>query len=282
MRMAETIYFTKFDEGKEKRKEFTQKILELFKDQIKGKVFIKPNMVSYEEYPTTTHPEILETVILYLQDHGHEIVCGDGHAVDVKTKKVENHTIKRICKKHGIDFKNLHKEPMKKLKSPRGFKIKMSVLPFQADSVISLANLKSHRHWELRMTGALKLVVGYFTNWERIKMHMIIIKNRWKMIAEANWFLMKQENSPSHVIFLDAIQPLIHANELRHGGKPVFTGYIFASDCPTVLDIHGFHLLKEYEPRYADKTLDYVPYIKYAVKYGLGGPDYELKEIKLE
>ncbi|MHA1428453.1 MAG: DUF362 domain-containing protein, partial [Candidatus Helarchaeota archaeon] len=75
--MVETIYFAKFEEGMEKREEFTRKILETFKDQIQGKVFIKPNMVSYEDYPTTTHPAILETVITWLQDHGHEIICGD-------------------------------------------------------------------------------------------------------------------------------------------------------------------------------------------------------------
>ena len=80
---------------------------------------------------------------------------------------------------------------------------------------------------------------------------------------------------------MDAVQPLIHANEARHGGTPVYTGQIFASNCPTVLDIHGFNFLKEYEPRYADKTPDYVPYIKYAIKYGLGGPEYELKEVSL-
>ena len=49
MEMPETIYFSKFEEGKEKRKKFTLKILEHFKGQIQGKVFIKPNMVSYEE-----------------------------------------------------------------------------------------------------------------------------------------------------------------------------------------------------------------------------------------
>jgi uncharacterized protein (DUF362 family) len=276
--MTETIYFAK----SEKRREFALKILELFKDQIKGKVFIKPNLVSYEEYPTTTHPETLETVIIWLQDHGHEVICGDGQAVDVSADSVQNSTMRRICEKHGIEFLNLHKQPMKTFKSPRGFKIKMSAVPFQAESIISLPNLKSHRHMELRMTGALKMVVGYFTKFERIKMHMMIIKNRWKQIAEANWFLMKQEGAPSHLTIMDAVQPLITANELRHGGKPINAGYLFAGDCPTVLDIHGFNFLKQYEPRYADKTIDYVPYIKYALEYGLGGPEYELKEIKLD
>ncbi|MFX1449352.1 MAG: DUF362 domain-containing protein [Promethearchaeota archaeon] len=273
--MVDTIYFSK----SEQRKEFVYKILDIFKDKIKNRVFIKPNQVSYEEYPTTTNAEILDAVITYLLDKGHEITCGDGHAVDVKASKVKNMNIVKICEKHGIKFLNLYKEPMKKFKSPRGFKIKMSAVPFKYESIISLPNLKSHRHLELRMTGALKMVVGYFTKFERIKMHMMIIKNRWKMIAEANWFLMKQENSPTHLTIMDAIQPLIHANEIRHGGKPVHLGYLLASNSPTVLDIYGFTLLKELEPRYFDKDLDYIPYIKYAVEYDLGGPDYELKEI---
>jgi uncharacterized protein (DUF362 family) len=282
MEMTELIYYTKFKEGAEKRKEFTAKLLEIHKNQIHGTVFIKPNMVSHEDYPTTTHPEILETVITWLHDQGHEIVCGDAQGVDVRTKNVQDTAIIRICREHGIEFLNLYEQPMKRLKSPRGFKLKMSAIPFEADSIISLPNLKTHPHWELRMTGALKMVVGYFSKGERIKMHMLILKSRWKCIAEANWFLMKQEGAPTHLTIMDAIQPLIYANELRHGGEPIFAGHMFASTSPSVLDLHGFDFLKQYEPRYADKTLNYVPYIQLAIEYGMGGPGYDLKEILLE
>ncbi|MHA1270545.1 MAG: DUF362 domain-containing protein [Candidatus Helarchaeota archaeon] len=281
--MKEIIYYT----TKKKRREFTLKVLDIFKNQIKGKVFVKPNMVSYEEYPTTTHTDYLKTVFEYLLDNGHEVICGDGQGVDVSHKKVENHPIIEVCKKFHVPFYNLYKEPMITLKSPLGFKIKMSKLPFEADSIISLPNLKSHPHIELRMTGALKMVVGYFPSWGRIKMHMHaffpLVESRWRIIAKANWFLMKRDGSPSHLTIMDAMEPLIHANELRHGGKPVKLdpGYLFASNCPVVLDIHGFNLLKNIEPRYKDKDLDYVPYIKWAIKYGICGSEYELEEIKI-
>ena len=117
-------------------------------------------MVSHEAYPTTTHPEILKTVITWLQDQGHEIICGDAQGVDVRTKNVQDTAIIRVCREQGIEFLNLYKQPMKRLKSPRGFRLKMSAVPFEADSIISLPNLKTHPHWELRMTGALKMVVG--------------------------------------------------------------------------------------------------------------------------
>ena len=132
------------------------------------------------------------------------------------------------------------------------------------------------------MTGALKMVVGYFGKSERIKMHLLILKNRWKCIAEANWFLLKQEGAPTHLTIMDAVQPLIHANELRHGGAPIYAGHMFASTSPSVLDLHGFSFLKQYEPCYANKTLNYVPYIQLAIDYGMGGPDYDLKEILLD
>ena len=273
--MSEIIYFSK----SEKRKEFTLKILDLFKEKIKGTVFIKLNQVSFEDYPTTTHPDILETVITYLKDKGHKIICGDGQGIDVRSKKVENTTITLLCEKHGVRFKNLFKEPMKTFKSPRGFKVKMSTLPFEADSIISLPILKSHPHF--RMTGAIKMVVGYLSKFERIKMHMKIVKNPWKIMAEANWLLMNKYKMRSHLIIMDAVQTMIRANEFRHGGKAVDLGYLLASNSPSVLDIYGFHLLKDIEPKYKDKDISYLPYIKFATDYGLGGPEYELEEINL-
>ncbi|MBD3229937.1 MAG: DUF362 domain-containing protein [Candidatus Lokiarchaeota archaeon] len=274
--MTEKIYYTQ----NEKRREFTEKILSKYDEYIKQKVFIKPNQVSFEEYPTTTHPEILETVIQYLQDKGHEITCGDGQGIDVGSKKVKNTTIKKICEKYGIEFQNLYQEPMKKFKSPRGFTIKMSTVPFESDTIISLPILKRHDH--MRLTGALKMVVGYFSKWERIKLHMIIVKNRWKMIAEANWFLMKKENAPNHLTIMDAVETFINSNERRHGGEKKHLGYLMASKCPVVLDIWGFELMKKVEPRYENKDISLVPYIKWAKRYHLcDSTDYDLEEIEL-
>ncbi|MHA1379764.1 MAG: DUF362 domain-containing protein [Candidatus Helarchaeota archaeon] len=269
--MSKIIYQSKSD----KRKEFALKILKSFK--IQDKVFIKPNQVSFEEYPTTTHPDILEAVITYLQDKECEITIGDGAGIDVRSKKVENTTITRLCKKYGIQFLNLLKEPMKSFKSPRGYKVKMSAVPFNADVIISLPILKYHPHF--RMTGALKMVIGYLSRFERIKLHMKVVKNPWKLIAEANWFLVNQDKPRLHLVILDAIKTMTKANEFRHGGKEADLGYLLASDCLPVLDIYGFNLLKNIEPHYKNKDTDYLPYIKYAIEYGLGGPEYELKEI---
>ena len=79
------------------------------------------------------------------------------------------------------------------------------------------------------------------------------------------------------------MEPLIHANELRHGGRPIKLdpGYLLASNNPVILDIFGFKILKEIEPRYKDKDITYVPYIKYSIDHKIGGSEYELKEVEL-
>ena len=100
-------------------------------------------------------------------------------------------------------------------------------------------------------------------------------------MAEANWLLMNKDKTRLHLIIMDAVQTMIDANEFRHGGKAVDLGYLFASKSPPVLDIYGFSLLKDIEPKYKDKDIKYLPYIKYAIEYGLGGPEYELKEIAI-
>ena len=57
------------------REHFVGQILEVFAAPLQKaeKVFVKPNIVSYEPYPTTTHPEVLEVVLKRL---GGLRVCG--------------------------------------------------------------------------------------------------------------------------------------------------------------------------------------------------------------
>jgi uncharacterized protein (DUF362 family) len=64
------------------REEFVEKILRQFQPQLKNarKIFIKPNIVSYESYPTTTHPDILNAVLSRLAMH--EVLVGDAPAID--------------------------------------------------------------------------------------------------------------------------------------------------------------------------------------------------------
>jgi len=262
-----TIYFTENPD----RKRFVASLLSRLSYNIEGKVLIKVNLVSHNPYPTTTHPEMIEAVYDQIKFSASEIICGDGHGVDVPTKKIENHPIIEKCKELGISFINFYEYPFKKLKSPRNFTIKVSEIPFQQDFIISLPILKDHFH--LNLTNALKDKFGYLSKTERIKMHAKV-KNINKGIAELNTVLK------SNLIICDALNVLVKAQEFRHGGLKKDLGYLFAGTDPVALDYFGYKLLHpiSIKLKNIDNPLQ-IKYIKYALDYGIGSKDYNLEEI---
>ena len=262
-----TIWFTK----NQNRKEFVSKIISKFKDQIKGKVLLKVNLVSHNPYPTTTHPEMIEAVFGNIKGIASEIAVGDAHGVDLSTSKMENCDNKKKCEELGIKYINFYEHRFWKKKSVRGYSLKVSEIPFEYDYIISLPNLKDH--FMLRMTNALKDKFGYLTRGERLKMHSRL-KNIHKGIAELNSIFK------SDLIICDAIKTLIKAQEHRHGGIEKDLGYLFAGTDPVALDFYGFTLLKPISVK-LEKINDpmEIKYIKYAVEYGLGSPNYHLEEV---
>ena len=94
------------------RKNFVTKIMKIFKVQLDQaeSFFIKPNIVSFEPYPTTTHPEVLDTLLSHLSDR--KLMVGDGHAVDTGYTKntLTESPLKETCNYHGINLVNLYKK----------------------------------------------------------------------------------------------------------------------------------------------------------------------------
>ena len=112
-----TIYTSKTND----QKEFVTKIIKIYKQQLDQAqtIFIKPNIVSFEPYPTTTHPKTLDTILTLLSNKN--LIIGDGHAVDTGITKniLENHQLKKICNNHNLELINLYKKKMKKYKPKR-------------------------------------------------------------------------------------------------------------------------------------------------------------------
>ncbi|HVP27362.1 MAG TPA: DUF362 domain-containing protein [Candidatus Bathyarchaeia archaeon] len=82
------------------------------------RVFVKPNIVSSEPYPATTHPEVLDALLGWLSNR--EIIVGDGPAVDAgRTDKVlQNTPLREICENHNVSLVNLYSDPMKRISVP--------------------------------------------------------------------------------------------------------------------------------------------------------------------
>jgi uncharacterized protein (DUF362 family) len=262
------VYISKTDN----QKEFVKKVLEIFEPEIdKAQTFlIKPNLVSSEPYPTTTHPEVLEAVLDFLS--GKDVVVADAPAVDAGNSKkiVEESILKEVCDSHKVPFINLYETKTKRFVSPQGYRFYMFTLPLEKDFVISLPVLKTHN--QCGMSGALKNQFGYLPRRERVLMH-IRLKNIHQGIAELNAV------AKPHLFIVDAVKTLISAQEVRHGGKEKELGYMLAGTDPLALDFCGFELLQKVEPELEGKSPEDISHLKYSLDYEVGLKDFETAEI---
>jgi uncharacterized protein (DUF362 family) len=260
-----------FSETKDRRG-FAIKMLDVFKGSLEKarKVFVKPNIVSYEAYPTTTHPEVLDAVLSGLVDN--DVVVGDGPAVDAgrSGKILEKTPLREICDSHGVSLVNLYSEKMRNLESSRGYKFRMSVLPLECDLVISLPVLKVHNM--LGVSGALKNQFGYLSRRDRILMHARI-KSIDKGIAEVNAAV------PKSLFIVDAVETMVKAQECRHGGCAAPLGAMLGGADPVSLDCFGLQLLEKAEPMFEERRLKCMRYIDYASEYGVGSKDFDLLQV---
>lgn len=267
------VYF----ERTEDRAGFVDKYVRIadFAGIVKGKsVLVKPNIVSFEPYPTTTHPETLQAVLKHLKGNACKTVVADGPACDCKTD-LKLHLLGQICDSLNVDFVNLSTIAMKNVWTKSGFDLEVSSLVFDFDFIISLPVLKSH--YVCGLTGALKNQYGILSSREKRDLHFAGTKDLHKAIAE-----LSRIRKPDFYI-VDAVETLIGAQEIRHGGKIEKLGYVFAGTDPVSLDSFGFELLKNVERRLHRVFRKCVPqqikHIKYAIDFGVGEPEFVLHNL---
>jgi len=264
-----TVYFSQNGN----RDHFVNQIFEAYSSQIQKakKIFIKPNIVSYEPYPTTTHPELLEAVLKRLD--GFEVMVGEAPAIDAgrSNRILEKSPLKDVCSRYNVRLLNLYTEKMKTVRSSRGYKVKVSTLPLSCDFVISLPVLKIHGM--VGLSGALKNQFGYLSKQDRLLMHCKI-KSINKGIVEVNAV------ARTNLFIVDAIETMIKAQECRHGGCPAKLNTMIAGTDPVSLDLFGLQLLEKLEPKFGEKKNQALKYIEYASNYGLGAKEFAARRIQ--
>jgi len=256
----------------EDREAFVRMAFQQFDIQRKAegkKVLIKPNIVSYEPYPTTTHPTTVETCLRLLQGVASEVIVADGPAPDAGDAEsiIEEHVLKKSCDKFGVPMVDLFVRGIRKVRT-RSFELEISQMALDCDLIISLPVLKVHGICDL--TGALKNVLGFLSTDDKRKLHWSL--DAHKVIAELN-----ESIKPSlHIV--DGVQTLVNTNELRHGGKLRTMGYMLAGGDPVSLDALGLELLGKIEPRLRRKHINDVLHLRYAIELGVGDATYEISE----
>ena len=253
------------------RKRFVKRVFE--KTEIRKeigeakKILLKPNIVSFEPYPTTTHPDLLRVCLEILLGFKKEVLVADGPAHDAgdSEKIIREHPLKKVCDKLGVQLIDLNHQPFKKVRT-KSFDLEISAIPFKYDYIISLPVLKSHG--ECGITGALKNQYGLLSPRDKLKLHGM---NIHQAIAELNLAVR-----PNFWI-IDAIQTLIETNEVRHGGKLKGLGFMLAGKDPVSLDIEGLNLLKKVDLDLKNKNPEDILHLKYAIDLGVGESEYEIK-----
>lgn len=256
----------------EDRASFIRTVFEKLEIQEKatGKnILLKPNIVSHEPYPTTTHPETVETCLKLLMDVGKKIIVADGPAWDAGDSEavINGHPLKKTCDALGVTLADLMSKGSRKVKT-RSYEIEVSEMAFEYDFIVSLPVLKSHG---MGLTGALKNQFGFVYTEDKLRSHQIRDMNL--VIPEINEVFKPQ------LYIVDAVQTLIDMNEVRHGGRPCELGYMLAGTDPVSLDAAGLELLKEVEPKLQDKHLDDILHVKNAGSLGIGETRYEIIEL---
>lgn len=266
-----TVYYSEKDD----RKKFARKAVDLILDDIalKQNILIKPNIVSPDAYPSTTHPGLLEELIILLKEYGKNIYVADGPSFDRGTNMPKKTDMFNVCLKYGVPFFNFKSFPVKTVKhSALRYKYRIYKLPFNYDYQISLPVLKSHVLKSLMMSCALKNQFAFIANLDRLKLHLLNRINT--AVADINTIIKPD------FFLVDATEVLLNANEIRYGGVAEKCGNIFCGFDPVELDSYGFVLLKNAgEQKLSNKSVTDIAYIAESEKQGVGSTNYALKKI---
>ena len=265
------IYFTESSD----RKEFVQKIIEKFDDDLmdRNSILLKPNIVSPDPYPATTHPELLEELIIQLKGLGKNVYVADGPGFDRGKGMLKTMDIHHVCSRQNVqlfNFKSLDKT-IHHINSGQN-KYMVYEMPFEYDYLISLPVLKAHKLDDVMMTCALKNQFAFIANLNRLKLHLF--NHIHTAITDINTIIKPD------LYIIDAQEVLMHANEVRYGGKAKKCGVMYCGTDPVALDSYGFSLLKQAgESKVSDKAASDVRYLMLAENQDLGSLHYLLERI---
>lgn len=276
------------------RMRFAEYITRKFMKEIKRKkkIFVKPNIVSHELYPTTTHPDVLRYVLKNLP-RSSEITVADAPVPDSpvtigfgKKDVVKNHPLAKVCGQLDLELQNIYDLGFRKVKTKSGFSLNVSEVALECDYMISLPVMKTHCIKAIGITGALKNNFGLLSAKDRILLHSserIPIKAMRKLlwrkkdinlaIAELN-VIRKPD-----LFIMDMVDTLVGGNEVRHGGIQKHVGLMFAGKDPVALDCFGLEILKKFDPGLKEREAKDIPAIEYALRLGVGKKEFKKTRI---
>lgn len=226
-------------------------------EQIKDKkksIGIKPNLVSPvpPSEGATTHTEVLEGLIQYLQERGFDnLTMMEGSWVGARTADaIRVCGYDKLCRKYDVKLIDTQKEKTHKVNAA-GLELSIVDCASEVDFMINVPVMKGH--CQTHITCALKNMKGLLPNSEKRHFHAMGLH---KPIAHLGTVIHQD------FILVDSICGDL---SFEDGGNPTQMDRIFCAKDPVLCDAYVCRML--------DYELDEVPYIKMAEKLGVGCAD---------
>lgn len=218
------------------------------------KIGIKPNLVSPvpASEGATTHPEVVEGLLQYLQEHGfRNLVIMEGSWIGAKTEEAFGVCgYRELAKRYGVGLTDTQKEKAVSVDCD-GMELHICQCALEIDYMINVPVMKGH--CQTRITCALKNMKGLLPNAEKRRFHALGLHKPIAHLAAG----VRQD-----FILVDSICGDLNFED---GGNPTVMNRIFAAADPVLCDAYVCRLL--------GYGIEEVPYIRLAEQLGKGCAD---------
>ncbi len=241
------------------------------------KVLLKPNLLLADsiDNASTTHPIVVEAIIIALKELGCSVFVGDGPAFGSVESVAESCGVGAVAKKHNVQIVSFKSNKdvyrgvlpeassiLNQFDSKRKKRImalsRVTSSVHDYDRIVNLPKLKAHS--QMTMTAAVKNLYGLIEG--KIKMGRHVFVNN-DMELFACFILHLCERVSSELTIVDAITTMEEIGP--RNGVPTKRGLLFGGIDPVAVDRVILHL--------TGKMADFTPLMKYASKYKFGSSD---------
>jgi uncharacterized protein (DUF362 family)/Pyruvate/2-oxoacid:ferredoxin oxidoreductase delta subunit len=223
-------------------------------------VLLKPNCcIDYPpERGATTHPALVEAMIVVAKEYGAKVIVGDGPIVGIRADIFKATGMRDVCARHGVKLVNFNQGSGRRISIENARIYNEALIAdayFDAETVVNLPVFKSNMaYW---LSGALKNMKGLLVAREK---HVPHIKGVPLSVADLNRMVRQG------LIVMDGIVGMMGNGPAA--GKPAHAGLLIGGFDPVAVDaaaavLMGFPAGK-------------IPMIVYAEQNGVGSSNYEL------
>ncbi|MDD3501941.1 MAG: DUF362 domain-containing protein [Candidatus Cloacimonetes bacterium] len=196
------------------------------------RILLKPNMLGahHPNKAVTTHPAILEAMIIYLKELGKDIIVGDSPGGIVSAESVWKATgFGQVCAKYKVNLANFGKRGII-TKQINGTDYHFERLIFEVDGIINLAKMKTHSL--MLYTGCVKNFYGLIPGLYKSELH--------KQFPQPKDFAQVIINVYSHIkdkVLFNVLDGIVGMEgEGPSAGKPRAFNRLFISEIAPAID----------------------------------------------